>query len=273
MWGRGSHGGGGLGCYRALEHINPKPSPTEVESDPAIDARGSMSVALFGQAWTWESEQDKPGWDWDQWWSFERKLWLGAEDPNEKGEVPDAPVRREGEPVCPHGPFQPLTEFFEPKSPPDPAELPFFTSFCPGVGRGWWVNGSKVWMTELEGKEKLAGWTDVSKQGSIGDLLWPIPRVKWEDVGREEALPQGRCSFDFEDAWQGGNSLRVAFDVQGSEADDAFFRSMWLPVQSFTLTAGKSYDASIIFKAESENIDVGLSLKFPRAVKTTLSYL
>lgn len=269
VWGRGSHGGGGLGCYRALEHINPNPSPSEVSSDPAISARGSLSVALFGQAWTWESEQDKPDWDWDQWWSFERRLWLGPEDENEKVEVPDAPVRREGELVCPHGPFRPVASFFESKSPPDPADLPFFTSFCPGVGRGWWVNGSNVWRTELEGKDKLTGWTDVSKQGSIGDLLWPRPNAKWEDVGREESAPQGRCSFVFEDAWQGGNSLRVAFDVQGSDAEDAFFRSMWLPVQSFALTPGKSYDAYIIFKSESENLDMSLSLKVPRADAST----
>jgi mannosyl-glycoprotein endo-beta-N-acetylglucosaminidase len=53
VWGRGSHGGGGFGCYRAIDHIDPKFL--------------GLSVALFGQAWTWESEQDKPGWTWETW--------------------------------------------------------------------------------------------------------------------------------------------------------------------------------------------------------------
>ncbi|KAG5642137.1 hypothetical protein DXG03_003567 [Asterophora parasitica] len=39
VWGRGSHGGGGFGSYKALTHIAPKSL--------------GLSVALFGQAWTW----------------------------------------------------------------------------------------------------------------------------------------------------------------------------------------------------------------------------
>ena len=56
VWGRGSHGGGGFGCYKAIDHVDPKFL--------------GLSVALFGQAWTWESEQDKPGWTWEKWWEL-----------------------------------------------------------------------------------------------------------------------------------------------------------------------------------------------------------
>src|SRR5260221_462213 len=63
IWGRGCHGGGGFGAFRALEHISP-------------DQLG-LSVAIFGQAWTWESEQDKDGWSWDKWWDYESSLWVG----------------------------------------------------------------------------------------------------------------------------------------------------------------------------------------------------
>ena len=44
VWGRGSHGGGGFGICRAISHIDPEFL--------------GLSVALFGHAWTWESEQD-----------------------------------------------------------------------------------------------------------------------------------------------------------------------------------------------------------------------
>ena len=44
VWGRGQHGGGGFGSYKALDHIAPESL--------------GLSVALFGQAWSWESEQD-----------------------------------------------------------------------------------------------------------------------------------------------------------------------------------------------------------------------
>lgn len=50
VWGRGSHGGGGFGSYKAINHIDPQFL--------------GLSVALFGQAWTWETEQDKGDFTW-----------------------------------------------------------------------------------------------------------------------------------------------------------------------------------------------------------------
>ncbi|KAI0059337.1 hypothetical protein BV25DRAFT_1889956 [Artomyces pyxidatus] len=247
VWGRGSHGGGGLGSYRALEHIDP--------------ASLGMSVALFGQAWTWESQQDESGWNWDVWWAHERKLWLGPASPSEKVEVPEMPPpRREGEPECPHGDFRALSSFFDTNPPPDPADLPFCTTFSPGVGFAWFVNGVAVLPATSH------GWTDIDKQGAIGDQLWPRPELKWEDREGSDAPPTASSTFCFDDAWMGGNSLRIAVSAQGSEAEDAFFRCVWLPVQSFSVTPGKLYDASIIFKPvhgvdPDVDLDVGLSLK------------
>ncbi|KAI0052666.1 glycoside hydrolase family 85 protein [Auriscalpium vulgare] len=245
MWGRGSHGGGGFGSYKALEHIDP--------------GSLTLSVALFGQGWTWESEQDKPGWNWEAWWRFERNLWLGPALPTDEIVVPPMP-RREGDPECPHGPFRPITSFFSPKPPPDPVLLPFYTAFSPGVGFAWFVSGKAVLQPRKE------GWTDIDKQGSIGDQLWPRPRLLWEDADSVEHLPSVSSELYFDDAWMGGNCVRVAFSACGSDAEDAFFRCIWLPIQTLGLTPNISYDAEIVFKTASGlgpdvDIDIGLSFK------------
>ena len=215
-----------------------------------------LSVALFGQAWTWESEQDKPGWNWDQWWEYERKLWIGPADLQEVVPVPDAP-KRPGEPECPHGAFKPVSSFFARATPPDPAQLVFCTTFSPGVGRSWFVEGVKVLQTE-------DGWTDVDKQSSLGDLVWPRASVVWEDNDRPEPLPSASSMLDTSDAWNGGNTLKLSISCAGSTAEDAFFRCVWLPVQSLNVTSRMSYDVHIVYKTtacEGTDLDLGLSVK------------
>ncbi|KAI0269338.1 glycosyl hydrolase family 85-domain-containing protein [Gloeopeniophorella convolvens] len=250
VWGRGSHGGGGFGSYRALEHIEP--------------VSLGLSVALFGQGWTWESNQDKPGFSWESWWETERRLWIGSAVSGEKVDVPPMQKRHEGDSDCPHGPFRPLADFFSIRPPPDPALLPFSTTFSPGIGFSWFVNGKKV----MPRSQK--GWTDVDKQGALGDRLWPRPALRWEDrEGTTEPVPDVSSVLHFDDAWLGGNSLRVAFGAAGSDAEDAFFRCLWLPIQSLTITSLTRYTAHIVFKTEpgtgpSVDLDVGLSAKLQR---------
>ncbi|KAG1776081.1 glycoside hydrolase family 85 protein [Suillus placidus] len=242
VWGRGSHGGGGFGSYKAMTHIDPQSL--------------GLSVALFGQAWTWESEQDKPGWNWDQWWEYERKLWIGPADPQEVVPVPDAP-RRPGEPECPHDAFEPVASFFVHATPPDPAQLVFYTSFSPGVGRSWFVEGVNVLQTE-------DGWTDVDKQSSLGNLVWPRPSVMWESNDCPEPLPSASSMLDMSDAWNGGNTLKVSISYAGSTADEALFRCIWLPVQSLNVTSLVSYDVNIVYKTvacEGSDLDLGLFVK------------
>ncbi|KZV69070.1 glycoside hydrolase family 85 protein [Peniophora sp. CONT] len=228
VYGRGSHGGGGFGSYRALEHIVP----------------AGLSTALFGQGWTWESTQDDEGFTWERWWDYERALWLGPTTEAQKSRVVVPPgsttKKREEDEECPHGPFKPLKEFFGRKrSPP-----------------GWWVDGKRV---------SSAHWTDVGKQCSLGDLLWPVPAIAWEDRETDEVLPTVAPEVDFEDAWIGGSSLRVKVDVPGSNAEDAFFRCIWLPIQSVDLTSGRKYEATLVLKtdtgASSVDLDVGLLIK------------
>ena len=98
VWGRGTFGGGGLGSYKAISHISPESL--------------GLSVALFGQAWTWESEQDKPGWTWEKWWAYESKLWVGPISGSV--EVPEVPQNGQ---ECLHGSFLSIASFF-PRHPP-----------------------------------------------------------------------------------------------------------------------------------------------------------
>ncbi|EIW81737.1 glycoside hydrolase family 85 protein [Coniophora puteana RWD-64-598 SS2] len=268
IWGRGSYGGGGFGAYKALTHIDPQGL--------------GLSAALFGQAWTWESEQDKEGFNWDAWWAYERLLWLGprglgtgtTDAPGEGGGEREVPVPPHPERQAPFalelGGYRPVTAFFDRKLPPDPVARTFFTSFCPGVGKAWFVNGARV-LDARPGEGVKAGWTDVHKQTSLGDLLWPVPQLSWEGEPREEALPGTKVALDFEDGWVGGNVLRLDVKARGTGAEDAFFRCVWVPVQALAFTPGKAYDMRVVFKivvaatAEGEeggvDLDLGLSVR------------
>ncbi|CCM04954.1 uncharacterized protein FIBRA_07151 [Fibroporia radiculosa] len=241
VWGRGQHGGGGFGSYRAITHIDPKSL--------------GLSVALFGQAWTWETEQDKPGFTWETWWDYERKLWVGPPDATDTVVVPPEQLQS-GRPGCDHGKFAPIVSFFPGRSPPNPTELPFLTWFSPGVGRAWFINGMKI----LEAHE---GWTDLDKTTSLGDMLWPRPPAEWED-GRKEPLPEVIASLLMDDAWLGGSSVNLALSISGSEAEDAFFRCIWVPIQSLSVTPGLLYDMTLTYKATSDrpvDFDLGLSVR------------
>jgi mannosyl-glycoprotein endo-beta-N-acetylglucosaminidase len=111
-----------------------------------------------------------------------------------------------------------------------------------------------------------AGWTDVDKQGALGDKLWPRPAVQWEERESTEPVPETSSALYFDDAWQGGNSLRVTFNVTGSNAEDAFFRCVWLPIQTLSVTPHFRYTVHIVFKTQSGvgppvDVDTGLSVK------------
>ncbi|KAL1747774.1 glycoside hydrolase family 85 protein [Schizophyllum fasciatum] len=245
VWGRGQHGGGGLACFRALEHITPREM--------------GLSTALFGQAWTWESEQDEPGWSWAAWWARERLLWVGPTDAAAPIVLPEAP-RREGEPECPHGAFRPVAEFFGKALPPDPAVLPLHTTFCPGVGEAWFVQGGRV-----SGVARIP-WTDVDKQTSLGNV-WPRPHVAWEDAIKEgDGLPSAAVDLCMEDAWNGGSSLKLELTFPPSEAEDAAYRCVWVPVQPLGLSPGLSYEVVAVYKMlqagdGASDVEVGLSAK------------
>jgi mannosyl-glycoprotein endo-beta-N-acetylglucosaminidase len=233
VWGRGSYGGGGFGCYKAISRIAPESL--------------GLSVALFGPAWTWESEQDKPGWTWDRWWAYESKLWVGPVSGHV--EVPEVPQ---------NGSLLPIASFFPRHPPPETSQLSFHTTFCPGTGTAWFVEGVKVFQIQ-------SGWTDVEKQTSVGDMIWPCPKLYWDD-DREDEIPKALSSFHMDDAWNGGNSIRLSVSCPGSEEATAAYRVLWLPIQSLHLIPQRSYEAHAIYKLEDNHnqdceTEFALSLK------------
>lgn len=240
VWGRHQYGGGGLNCYRAVTHIDPQSL--------------GFSVALFAPGWTWESQQDKPGWDWEQWWKFERQFWIGPSQADEIIPVPKPPEWPDDQPTRNEGPFRPISAFFTHSPPPDPLKFIFYTSFSPGVGRAWFVNGAKVLETEK-------AWADIDKQCSIGNLAWPRPLLQWEGDVLTEDLPVASTGLDMTDGWNGGNVLKVSVVFGGSSSDDAFFRCIWIPVQSLIVTAQETYEACIVYKTSTgQAFDLDLSI-------------
>ena len=249
VWGRGTHGGGGLGCYRALEHIEPSSL--------------GLSTAIFGPGWTWEAEQDKPGFTWEYWFDLDSKLWVGAA--NGVVDAPEAPPR-EGEPPCPHGPFKPISAFFPVDSPPDPADIAFHTTFCPGTGLSWFVEGKKVY-TSPDG----AGWTDIDKQTTLGNLAWPKPAAKWTN-DRDDTTPAVKTELSFDNAWNGGSALKFSVDTKSSPST-AGSRSIYIPIQSIKLSVGRKYEIVVIYKAPSiAGLGFQLSLQSRSAQGSVLDY-
>lgn len=268
VWGRGQHGGGMLNSYKALSHIYPSP--------PALGTavRGNeYAVALFGQAWSWESIRDQEKMDWSTWFQFELKFWLGeplslvSSRPALRRDIGiPSPNPKKPPPLCDcdDRPYAPLASFFSPRGrpAPDPMQIPLWTTFSPGVGDAWFVEGVKV----HDGR-----WTDVDKQTSLGDLVWPDPRVYCEDVDMRD-IWHAEAGVEMGDGWMGGSSLglRLKYAASASEGEeegeeDSFF-SLYIPVQSVGLTEGQAYDVQLVYKLLGvedgvDTVDVGLTAR------------
>lgn len=224
VWpGRGQYGDSGFYCYRAITHTSPR----------------GFSTALFAPGWTWEEVTTKPAHNWNEWWDNERKLWYGPLKPGDIIPAPDSP----------EGPFKSMTAFFQDLPLPDPSNFAFYTNFSPGVGYSWFVQGQKV----LDTKE---GWTDIDKQNSIGNLVWPWPTPSWQGVQREKAALTASTALDMTVGYNGGNTLKLTLTCAGSKSEDTV-QSIWLPVQSLTVTTQESFEARVIYKATAGN-EVGL---------------
>ena len=195
-------------------------------------------------------------------------LWLGPEDPEGTVPVPsmsEMSLKKQAfNPEVPlPGVFTPIVSYFVNLSPPNPFDLPFLTFFSPGIGFKWFVKGKELMDTHE------SGWTDVQKQTSLGNLVWPSPSPAWEEGGGCGDIPLGSTSLDFTDAWLGGSSVKVTLRFSGDEG--AYFRHVWLPLQSIPVYPGQSYDASLTYKTDAPNLDLeaGLAVRYSHELELT----
>ena len=237
MWGRGSYGGGGFGAHKAISCIDPR--------------RSRLSVALFGQAWSWESEEDKPDFTWEKWWKHEQSLWLGSR--NDLSPLFDSVVDQlQSVP----GAFSiqpiPLKAYFHSSPPPIPTLIPFDTTFSPGIGFALFLEGNRV------PDDREAGWTDINKQTSLGDLIWPIPHVfrtleGCQDVEQPLLLRDvdASVSLSFLDAWKGGSSMFVRLSSSNDFFSGGDVSLLCLPINSIALPVAVLFTVSAVYKVPS----------------------
>lgn len=183
-------------------------------------------------------------------------MWFGPVRPDDVVRIPEPPSN---ELPCQHGPFAPITSFFTRKPPPDPLDISFYTSFSPGVGKAWFVEGTKM-------MEAPIGWTDLQKTTSIGDLAWPRPALSSELGEWEGGTPVASVALCMDDAWMGGSSLRldIALPKNESTEPEPTFHYIWVPIQSLSLVAQQSYDVKLVYKIlplTRAEVDLGLSAK------------
>ena len=89
----------------------------------------------------------------------------------------------------------------------------------------------------------------MEKQTSIDNMIWPCPKLYWDD-DREDEIPEALSCFYMDDAWNGGNSIRISISCPGSEEATAAYRTLWLPIQSLHLISQRSFAAHAIFKSD-----------------------
>jgi mannosyl-glycoprotein endo-beta-N-acetylglucosaminidase len=123
-----------------------------------------------------------------------------------------------------------------------------------------------------DGEEGLLGWTDIDVQTSIGDLVWPMPKLKnlLADSDLEEETKLGTSitpSLCFTDAWHGGSCLELLCELKqftssaAAEEQDEEFQSIFVPIQSVSITPEKAYLAAVVYKVANpgsgSDVEVG----------------
>ncbi|KAF8341646.1 glycosyl hydrolase family 85-domain-containing protein [Cantharellus anzutake] len=240
MWGRGSYGGGGFGAYKALQCIDPKVS--------------RLSAAIFAQAWSWESQEDEPDWTWQAWWEHDNLLWLGAPARNHDFNATRSSQDQEKSQLVP-GAYSdevqsvPLASFFIASPPPPPDVLPFHTTFSPGVGNVFFVEGEKHFISSR-------GWTDLDKQTSLGSLVWPTIAllVESQDGDHSDLVlcrsHLAKPSLCFDDAWLGGSSLNITVTKDSIPIpDEDLPKTFMIPVEKVTLLPNRRYNYRTVSKS------------------------
>ncbi|GAA93437.1 glycoside hydrolase family 85 protein [Mixia osmundae IAM 14324] len=189
VWGRGQYGGGGLSTHLAAAAVS----------------AAQLSIALFGQAWTFESSELFPDGvqDWSTWQETDQHLWLGS-GADAQDEPALALLERErrkelyerlseqerarfGACDVPH---RPLSAYLTGK-PIDIRKAGFVATGCLGSGKAYWHRGEPVW-------QPTRGWTEPSLASAFPSLAIPC-----------RARQTHLVAFDDTVAWSGAQSLLV----------------------------------------------------------------
>ena len=101
------------------------------------------------------------------------------------------------------------------------------------------VGGRKV-------MQKETGWTDIDKQTSLGNLLWPKPQI--ESSADKEVVPGAGVDVTFDDAFNGGSAVQITLSASGSSSNCTTPVDIWIPIQSVTLSVGQTYNAELVYK-------------------------
>ena len=131
-----------------------------------------------------------------------------------------------------------MSRFFADKSPVNSA--PFVTDFNTGHGKAWFVDGEKLRDSE---------WSYQSNQDVLPTFTWIIDS--------EGSKLEG--SYDFDDAYNGGSSVKLAGDLTAAKANDILLYSTMVDVESgmkVNLTAkGGLENASLVAYLGDETTD------------------
>ena len=95
-------------------------------------------------------------------------------------------------------------------------------------------------------------------------MIWPSPTLYWDD-GRDDEIPKALSCYYMDDAWNGGNNIRISFSCPSSEEATAAYRALWLPIQSLHLIVQGSYEAHAIYKLEhnhTQDLETEIALSF-----------
>lgn len=285
VWGRGQYGGGGFDTWVSMDAIEAWPSTNKPEPTgyppryspnppapppPTIPSeRLGLSTAMFGPAWTVESEHLKHTLStltgYQAWLADELYLWTGSPaTSNVERERLRRDQERRDERAVRHvrglanslaaprntlmsilppkfdynAPLPPLPGVFRPINSYHPTRPPqltsrggFFTNFGLGSGHAFFLDGRKV-------HESDTGWTDVG-------LTFPAPALAYEQLARPKAGIS--VALTEKEAWLGAQALWIECEA-GSGAGTV--KGAFVPIcrTAVTLRPGEQVRASVVWR-------------------------
>ncbi|MBW0464678.1 hypothetical protein O181_004393 [Austropuccinia psidii MF-1] len=241
VFGRGCPFGGGFSSWKAASQ----------------SLQSGFSVALFAQAWTWESHhlhpdrsdstEGHPNW-WKRWWRDERYFWSGLVEPlpnsnNLLGpiEPPNAyidacriaqeskqPIPKKGLGFSELPKHKPFNELFPVKSS-KPTDW-FYTNWSLGSGsNGIWIQGQHYFNKQMG----ISQWTDMAMSFPIHDLAVGSGKVSNLNINIPVESGLALCDLIDHIGWSGSGCVKIE-QVESSNPGAKF---LWMNTTAIKLTS------------------------------------